>query len=149
MFGMQEDGKLGSTSKRQSGELAARPFFAQRLKTQPCPLWELNDLGSGPAYALRSNVSGALICFRSANKQPAVAIGPGTGPIWEDFWAVCLWAEETRFLDAGAVIAVSSWLLLGPSGLSKGWQFGHSLAELLLAAIWAAQFQLRHFGNVA
>jgi hypothetical protein len=65
-----------------------------------------------------------------------------------DFWAVCLWAEETRFLDAGAVIAASSWLLLGPSGLSKEWQFGHSLAELLLAALWAAQFQLRHFGNV-
>jgi hypothetical protein len=48
-----------------------------------------------------------------------------------DFWAVCLWADETRFLDAGAVIAVSSWLLLGPSGLSEEWQFGHSLAEIL------------------
>jgi hypothetical protein len=97
MFGMQEDGKLGSTSKRQSGELAARPFFAQRLKTQPCPLWELNDLGSGPAYALRSNVSGALICFRSANKQPAVAIGPGTGPIWEWMMLPMHWRSAAAF----------------------------------------------------
>jgi hypothetical protein len=83
--------------KRQSGELAARPFFAQRLKTQPCPLWELNDLGSGPAYALRSNVSGALICFRSANKQPAVAIGPGTGPIWEWMMLPMHWRSAAAF----------------------------------------------------
>jgi hypothetical protein len=33
-----------------------------------------------------------------------------------------------------------------PSGLSEEWQFGHSLAELLLAAHWAAQSQLRRFG---
>jgi hypothetical protein len=45
-------------------------------------------------------------------------------------------------------LAVWSCLLLGPSGLSDEWQFGHSLAELLLAAHWAAQSQLRRFGNV-